>query len=135
MEFVHADAWDVWLAANHAESPGVWLKIAKRGAPRATVSYPAALDLALAYGWIDGQKGRYDDAFWLQRFTRRGLRSKWSRVNREKAEGLIEQGRMKSAGAGGGRARQSGRPLGSRVPRPEPGGGPGRPPAGARRQP
>ena len=129
MEFEHADAWDVWLDANHADSPGVWLKIAKKGAPRATVSYAAALDVALAYGWIDGQKGRYDDAFWLQRFTRRGPRSKWSQVNREKAEALIEHGRMKPPGLRGGRARQAGRPLGGGVPGPESGDGPGRPPA------
>jgi uncharacterized protein YdeI (YjbR/CyaY-like superfamily) len=98
LEFEDAQAWAAWLEANHAASPGVWLKIAKQGAPRTTPSYAAALDAALAYGWIDGQKGRYDDVYWLQRFTRRGPRSKWSQVNREKAEDLIKRRRMKHPG-------------------------------------
>jgi uncharacterized protein YdeI (YjbR/CyaY-like superfamily) len=98
MEFEDADAWRLWLDANHGTSSGVWVKIAKKGAPHPTVSYAEALDVAIAYGWIDGQKGRYDDAFWLQRFTRRGPRSKWSQVNREKAQDLIAQGRMAPAG-------------------------------------
>jgi uncharacterized protein YdeI (YjbR/CyaY-like superfamily) len=98
LEFEDADAWAVWLESNHEASTGVWVKVAKKGAPRRTVSYAAALDVALAYGWIDGQKGRYDDAFWLQRFTRRGSKSKWSQVNRDKAEALIAAGRMTSAG-------------------------------------
>ncbi len=110
MEFEDADAWAVWVDDNHETSPGVWVKIAKKGAPRSTVSYAAALDVAIAYGWIDGQKGRYDDAFWLQRFTRRGPRSKWSQVNREKAEHLIEAGQMQPPGrAEVERAKQDGR--------------------------
>jgi uncharacterized protein YdeI (YjbR/CyaY-like superfamily) len=98
LEFEDADAWAAWLESNHEASTGVWVKVAKKGAPRTTVSYAAALDVALAYGWIDGQKGRYDDAFWLQRFTRRGSKSKWSQVNRDKAEVLIAAGRMTPAG-------------------------------------
>ncbi len=90
--------WEDWLGAHHAGSPGVWLKIAKRGSATATVGYAAALDVALCHGWIDGQKRACDDSFWLQRFTPRGARSKWSQINRDKATRLIEQGRMRSAG-------------------------------------
>ena len=66
--------------------------------PATTLTYQEALEAALCHGWIDGQKGRFDDRFWLQRFTPRGPRSKWSQVNREKAQALIAQGRMKPAG-------------------------------------
>jgi uncharacterized protein YdeI (YjbR/CyaY-like superfamily) len=92
------DAWAAWLDTEHESSRGVWLKIAKKGAAEATVSYAEALDVALCYGWIDGQKGAFDDAYWLQRFTPRGPRSPWSRVNREKASALIEAGAMRPAG-------------------------------------
>lgn len=90
--------WDAWLAANHARSPGVWLKIAKRGSSTSTVSYLQALEVALTHGWIDGQKRAFDGSFWLQRFTVRGSRSKWSQVNRQAATELIESGRMREAG-------------------------------------
>jgi uncharacterized protein YdeI (YjbR/CyaY-like superfamily) len=93
-------AWQDWLAENHETSAGIWLKIAKKGADAATVSYPEALEAALCFGWIDGQKGPLDDTHWLQRFTPRRARSKWSRINREKAETLIAAGRMRPAGLG-----------------------------------
>jgi uncharacterized protein YdeI (YjbR/CyaY-like superfamily) len=82
-------SWRAWLDEHHASSTGVWLKIAKKGAPAETVSYAEAVEDALCYGWIDGQKGRLDDDYWLQRFTPRTTRSKWSKINREKAEQLI----------------------------------------------
>jgi uncharacterized protein YdeI (YjbR/CyaY-like superfamily) len=91
-------AWERWLEANHSSSPGVWLKIAKKGAPRATPTYAEALDSALAYGWIDGQKGALDESYWRQRFTRRKPKSKWSQINRAKAAELIAANRMKPAG-------------------------------------
>jgi uncharacterized protein YdeI (YjbR/CyaY-like superfamily) len=106
LEFPDPETWERWLADHHDSSPGVWLKIAKKGASRATVSYAQALDGALCFGWIDGQKGAYDEAFWLQRFTRRGPRSKWSQVNREHATRLIEQSRMQPAGLAQVRAAQ-----------------------------
>ncbi|MBV9451028.1 MAG: YdeI/OmpD-associated family protein [Streptosporangiaceae bacterium] len=90
--------WEDWLEANHSSSAGVWLKIAKKGAEEPTVSYPEALEVALCFGWIDGQKGALDDTHWLQRFTPRRARSKWSRINRDKAEALIADRRMRSAG-------------------------------------
>jgi uncharacterized protein YdeI (YjbR/CyaY-like superfamily) len=90
--------WEAWLATHHADMPGVWLKIAKKAAGTPSVSYAEALESALCYGWIDGQKASIDDAYWLQKFTPRRPKSGWSRVNREKAEALIAVGRMQPAG-------------------------------------
>jgi uncharacterized protein YdeI (YjbR/CyaY-like superfamily) len=91
-------AWERWLDQNHDASPGVWLKIAKKGAPTTTPTYAEALDVALAYGWIDGQKGALDEHYWRQRFTKRGPKSKWSEINREKATALINTNQMKPPG-------------------------------------
>src|SRR5579884_3674069 len=96
--FSSREAWEEWLAANHASSAGLWMKIAKKGSGIPTVTYDEAVDVALCYGWIDGQKGAFDTSYFLQRFTPRRPRSKWSEVNREKAQALIEQGRMRPAG-------------------------------------
>ena len=92
------EAWAAWLDEAHETAPGVWLKIPKAGSGQPGVSYAEALEVALCYGWIDGQKGKLDDAFWLQRFTPRRPRSIWSRVNRDKALALIERGEMRPAG-------------------------------------
>jgi uncharacterized protein YdeI (YjbR/CyaY-like superfamily) len=107
LEFPDSAAWGQWLAENHADIAGIWLKHAKKDSGAATVSYPEALEEALCYGWIDGQKAAYDDAFWLQRYTPRGPRSKWSQVNRQAAEGLIATGRMKPAGLAAVNAAES----------------------------
>jgi uncharacterized protein YdeI (YjbR/CyaY-like superfamily) len=96
--FESTDAWDAWLAAHHAGSPGLWLKIAKKGAAGRTISYSDALDVALCHGWIDGQKGRHDDEYWLQRFTPRKPGSKWSKINTERVAALTASGRMRPAG-------------------------------------
>ena len=98
MPFASDKLWEKWLTANHASSRGVWLKIARAGAGVATVTYAQALETALCYGWIDGQKDAFDERFWLQRFTPRRPGSRWSKINREKAERLIDAGRMKPAG-------------------------------------
>src|SRR5262249_4516258 len=98
LELDTQQAWEAWLEDNHDSSPGVWLKIAKKGAPRPTLTYAQALEIAIAYGWIDGQKGALDGHYWRQRFTKRKLTSKWSQVNREKAIDLIESKRMKPSG-------------------------------------
>jgi uncharacterized protein YdeI (YjbR/CyaY-like superfamily) len=98
LSFSSRDAWEAWLAEEHERSDGVWLKIAKKGAGVDSVSYAEALEVALAYGWIDGQKRGLDDHHWLQRFTPRAPRSKWSKINRQKATELIERGAMKPAG-------------------------------------
>jgi uncharacterized protein YdeI (YjbR/CyaY-like superfamily) len=102
--------WAAWLDKHHASSPGLWLRLAKKGSDIQSVSYAEALEVALCYGWIDGQKKAYDESSWLQKFTPRGDRSLWSKVNREKAEELIRTGRVKPAGlAAIERARQNGR--------------------------
>lgn len=90
--------WEAWLDAHHAGAPGFWLKIAKKGAATPSISYATALESALCYGWIDGQKAALDDQYWLQKFTPRRPKSIWSKVNREKAEALIAAGRMRAAG-------------------------------------
>jgi uncharacterized protein YdeI (YjbR/CyaY-like superfamily) len=96
--FPSQDAWEGWLAEHHTTCAGVWLKIAKRGAGVTSVSYAEAVEVALCYGWIDGQKGALDEEYWRQRFTPRKPTSKWSRANREKALELISAGRMAPAG-------------------------------------
>jgi uncharacterized protein YdeI (YjbR/CyaY-like superfamily) len=88
---------EAWFAEHHADQRGLWLKIGKMGMAT-TVNYVEALDVALCYGWIDGQKRAYDATYWLQRFTPRGPRSKWSQINRDKVEALIAAGRMRPAG-------------------------------------
>src|SRR5215207_4784753 len=100
--------WGTWLDKHHGKSPGLWLRLAKKGSDIQSVNYAEALEVALCYGWIDGQKKAYDESSWLQKFTPRGDRSLWSKVNREKAEELIRAGRMKPAGlAAVERARQN----------------------------
>jgi uncharacterized protein YdeI (YjbR/CyaY-like superfamily) len=108
--FASQQEWEAWLEAHHATAKGLWLKIAKKNAGVGTVSYADALDSALCYGWIDGQKATHDERFWLQRFTPRGRKSKWSRVNHDRATELERQGRMKQPGlAQVEQARQDGR--------------------------
>ena len=90
--------WADWLARQHDKSTGVWLQIAKKDAGIPSVTYEEALDVALCYGWIDGQKKGFDDKYWLQKFTPRTAKSIWSKINTEKAERLIASGEMKPAG-------------------------------------
>jgi uncharacterized protein YdeI (YjbR/CyaY-like superfamily) len=92
------EAWREWLEENQASTPGAWLKLAKKGSPTKTVSYGEAVEEALCYGWIDGQARGFDEHFYIQRFTPRRARSKWSQINREKAERLIAEGRMRPSG-------------------------------------
>jgi uncharacterized protein YdeI (YjbR/CyaY-like superfamily) len=98
LSFATQHAWEAWLDERHADAPGVWLKIAKKAAGSPSVSYAEALEGALCYGWIDGQKDSLDDQYWLQKFTPRRPKSGWSRVNCEKATALIAAGRMQPAG-------------------------------------
>ena len=89
---------EAWLQEGHAESQGIWLKIAKKGVEPASVTYAEALRLALCFGWIDSQKRGHDESHFLQRFTPRRPRGRWSKINREKAEALIEAGEMRPTG-------------------------------------
>jgi uncharacterized protein YdeI (YjbR/CyaY-like superfamily) len=98
LDFASQEDWERWLAEEHATSDGVWLKFAKKGAGISSVNYAQALETALCYGWIDSQAGGLDEAFYMQRFTPRGPRSKWSRINTARAEALINQGKMQPAG-------------------------------------
>ena len=98
LPFASPATFRAWLEEHHATSKGIWLKIAKKGSGVPTVTYAEALDEALCYGWIDGQKGALDEVFFLQRFTPRGPRSKWSKINVDKADALAAAGRMRAAG-------------------------------------
>lgn len=98
LSFRRQKDWETWLDKNHTASSGIWLKLLKRATDAQALSYDEALEAALCYGWIDGQKKRYDESAWLQKFTPRGAKSGWSKINRDKAEELIKRGRMKPAG-------------------------------------
>ena len=97
-DFPSQSHWTDWLEAHHTSSPGVWLRLSKKGSPTPSVTYAEAVESALCYGWIDGQKDSHDDAAWLQKFTPRGPRSIWSKINREKIASLTAAGRMRPAG-------------------------------------
>ena len=110
MAFEDQQAWAGWLHANHATSRGLWIRLAKKASARRSVSYADAVEGALCYGWIDGQSKGHDETTWLQKFTPRRRGSIWSKINREKAERLISDGRMQAAGlAAIDRAKQDGR--------------------------
>ena len=98
LEIRTAKAWETWLAQHHDSAPGVWLRLVKRGAGTSYVEYTELLEAALCYGWIDGQRRRLDERYYLQRFVPRRPKSIWSKINREKAMNLIASGRMKPAG-------------------------------------
>jgi uncharacterized protein YdeI (YjbR/CyaY-like superfamily) len=102
--------WEAWLEQYGQVSTGVWLLLAKKGAAHPTVSYAEAVESALCFGWIDGQKRAQDEHYWLQRFTPRTAKSIWSKINKAKAEALIASGRVRAAGLREiERARQDGR--------------------------
>ena len=90
--------WAAWLKRHHASSPGVWLRIAKKGTAAPSISHADALELALCHGWIDALSRSDGATHWLKRFTPRSARSIWSKVNRDKALALVAAGRMQPAG-------------------------------------
>ena len=96
--FKTARSFETWLKKHHATSDGLWLQIAKKGADESSVTYAQAVEIALCWGWIDGQKKGLDDQHFLQRFTPRRARSIWSKINVDKVAALIEAGRMQAAG-------------------------------------
>jgi uncharacterized protein YdeI (YjbR/CyaY-like superfamily) len=97
--FATPEDLEEWLEANAGSSPGLWLKIAKKGAPEPSVTYAEAVELALCFGWIDSQKRGHDETHFLQRFTPRRPPGRWSKINREKAEALEVTGALRPAGA------------------------------------
>jgi uncharacterized protein YdeI (YjbR/CyaY-like superfamily) len=98
LQLASPEEWEAWLDAEHASSDGVWLKFAKKGSGVTTVVYAEAVDVALCFGWIDSQVMAVDDRFYLQKFTPRRSKSKWSKINVEKIEALTKAGRMRAAG-------------------------------------
>jgi len=98
LTFVDRGAFEAWLSGQAAGAEGAWLRFAKQGAPEQTIAKSVAIDCALAHGWIDGQLGRVDDLYFKTRFTPRRPASPWSQANRERAERLIADGRMKPEG-------------------------------------
>ena len=98
MSFETQQDWERWLTEHHTDTVGIWLKIAKKETGIPSVNYSEALDSALCYGWIDGQKASFDDQYWLQKFTPRRPKSIWSKVNCDKATALIAEGRMQPEG-------------------------------------
>ncbi len=98
LAFESAAAFEAWLAEQHAQSDGIWIRFAKKASGIPTVVYAEAVETSLRYGWIDGQVKRVDDDHYLQRFTPRRARSRWSKINCAKAEALIASGAMEPAG-------------------------------------
>lgn len=96
--FETQEGWEAWLEEHQGDVDGVWLRIPKKGSGITGVDYATALESALCYGWIDGHKKGLDETHWIQRFTPRRARSRWSAVNRQKALDLIEGGRMRPSG-------------------------------------
>jgi uncharacterized protein YdeI (YjbR/CyaY-like superfamily) len=96
--FAKPAEFEAWLERHHADSDGFWLKIAKKGSGETSISYAEGLELALCFGWIDSQKRGLDEKFFLQRFTPRRPRGRWSRINRDKVEQLIAAKAMRPVG-------------------------------------
>jgi uncharacterized protein YdeI (YjbR/CyaY-like superfamily) len=96
--FGDATGWESWLAGHHDLQAGVWLKIAKKGSSRTTVTVAEALDVALCYGWIDAQRKSCDETYFLQRYSRRRPKGSWSQVNTAKVAALVAAGRMRAPG-------------------------------------
>lgn len=98
MRFADAAAWESWLAEHHTEDGGAWLLIRRKGSAVPLLTIEQAAEVALCYGWIDGHRRAHDTDSFLQRYSRRRRGSPWSRVNVERAEALIEAGRMREPG-------------------------------------
>ena len=96
--FTTQKEFEKWLAKEHDKTPGVWLKFAKKGSGVTSTNYADSLDVALCYGWIDGQSKKFDETFYLQKFTPRGKRSIWSKINKGHVARLIKEKRMQPAG-------------------------------------
>jgi uncharacterized protein YdeI (YjbR/CyaY-like superfamily) len=98
LPFTSRDEWAAWLEEHHSDERGVWMKVAKKNSGIPSISQPEALDVALCFGWIDGQRKALDDDWYLQRYTPRRARSRWSARNRARALELIAAGEMREPG-------------------------------------
>ena len=98
LPFQSSAAWEAWLVENHERTQGIWIKIAKKASGIATITFAEAIEVALCFGWIDGQRRSHDDVWFLQRFTPRRPGSRWSQINREKVEALTGRGLMRPSG-------------------------------------
>jgi uncharacterized protein YdeI (YjbR/CyaY-like superfamily) len=96
--FESSHDWEAWLEKNHAAAKGLWIRFAKKDSGVRSITYPEALDAALCFGWIDGQKASLDAQYWLQRFTPRRPRSKWSEINCKKVAALMAKDRVRPPG-------------------------------------
>ena len=96
--FATQKSFETWMERNHDKAPGIWIKYAKKASGINTIAFAEALDVCLSYGWIDGQGKGLDETFYLQRYTPRRAKSKWSKINRDNVARLIKEGRMKPAG-------------------------------------
>lgn len=98
LSFASAAEFRKWLTKHHAEHPGVWIQVARKGSGIPSITCPEALDEALCFGWIDGQRKSCDEQTFLQKYTPRGKRSIWSKINVGNIARLEKEGRMKPAG-------------------------------------
>ena len=98
ISFKSSRLWETWLAKNHSKTRGIWVQFFRKGSSKKTITHAEALDVALCYGWIDGQAKGYDEESWLQKFTPRRARSIWSKRNIANVERLAKEGKMKPAG-------------------------------------
>lgn len=98
LAFTARGEFESWLEEHHAAVDQVWLQFARKGTSVTTITYEEAVLVGLCYGWIDGQAASQDETYWLQRFTPRRATSRWSKINRERAERLIAEGKMRPAG-------------------------------------
>lgn len=98
LAFADRDGFERWLAAQPEDAAGAWLKLPKKSAGVSGLTKAEAIDAALCHGWIDGQLDKYDERYWLIRFTPRTPRSKWSQVNKRRAAELLAEGRMRPSG-------------------------------------
>lgn len=98
ISFASFEEWEKWLAENHGSSSGIWIKFAKKGSGILSIIPQEALDVALCFGWIDGQRDKFDELYYLNKYTLRRPKSIWSKRNREHIARLTEEGRMQPSG-------------------------------------
>ncbi len=98
LPFETEQAFELWLDAHHADQPGLWVKLAKKGRRIASISFPEALEVAMCFGWVDSKMHRYDDDYYVLRYQPRRPKSTWSLRNRDLAEHLIRDRRMRPSG-------------------------------------